>query len=448
MEQSLLISVALQSLLVVSAVWTAAQASRYLYNLFFHPLSKFPGPITSAASTFPAIIHTVKGDLLYWVTDLHAKYGDVVRVSPNELSFAGADSYRDIYGHKKEGQPSLPKDPKFYRTSPGEAYDVVTSPTVDHARMRRVFAHAFSDRALKLQEPLFLTYVDKLVQKLRDGFAEDTQRKFDMAQFYTYTTFDVMSDLAFGEPLDLLTDSTHHAWVAAAYAAFKFGAYLQCIRYFPLLEYFLLRYCMPKSTIERRKVHHQFCAERVDRRLEKKEKRPDIWGLVLERDEETGLSREEMYANASLFMLAGTETTAALLSGLTYHLLQKPETLQKLVHEIRSTFQNEGDIVIERLQGLKYLHACLEEGLRMFPPVPAAMPRVTTAPTLIDGREVPAGTSVGVTTLAAFRNANNFQNPAEFLPERWLAGSPLYAADNKQAFQPFITGPRGCLGKK
>lgn len=75
-------------------------------------------------------------------------------------------------------------------------------------------------------------------------------------------------------------------------------------------------------------------------------------------------------------MIAGTETTATLLSGVTYFLISNRDKLDKLVAELRTTFHNEYEITVEALARLKYLHACLEEGLRVYPPVPTGLPRV------------------------------------------------------------------------
>ncbi|WPH03714.1 putative cytochrome P450 [Acrodontium crateriforme] len=449
MEESSFLShlVTVNATLAIPLGLVAYQISRYIYNIFFHPLRKFPGPITAAASPIPNIRHNLKGNLVNWVCDLHAQYGDVVRISPNELSFSGADAYRDIYGHKKAGQPTLNKDPRFYRNPGEESSGIVNASFEDHARMRRIFSHAFSDRALKMQEPLFLTYVDKLVRKIRDNSTANPQQKYNMVKLYNFTTFDIMSDLTFGEPLNMLDDGSYHPWIAAILAGFRLGVYLHSIRYFPLLESLMFRYCIPESILKNHQLHNEFSRARVDRRLEKKEARPDIWGLVLQRDDASGLSRKEMYGNTNIFMIAGTETTATLLSGLTFHLLHNPDKLRLLTQEIREAFETEKDITIEKLQSLKYLHACLEEGLRMYPPVPNALPRITTVSTNIDGKNVPAGTSVGVTNLAAYRNPDNFKNPNQFVPERWLGDSPLYAQDKKHGFQPFSTGPRACLGK-
>lgn len=95
------------------------QLAIYVYNIFFHPLRKFPGPVTSAISNIPFIVNGMRGDGVFWVVELHQKYGEVVRVAPNELSFSGNAAYKDIHGHKKPGQSTLEKDPQFYRSPSG-----------------------------------------------------------------------------------------------------------------------------------------------------------------------------------------------------------------------------------------------------------------------------------------------------------------------------------------
>ena len=148
-----------------------------------------------------------------WIVSLHARYGEVVRVAPNELSFSGADAFKDIYGHRKQGTTTLLKDPDFYISGDSDLRNITNAEGAEHSRQRRIFTNAFSDRALKMQEPLFLTYVDKLIQKLRKAIAQDIQRKFNLVRLLNFTTFDVMGDLTFGEPLGMLDDDSYHPWV-------------------------------------------------------------------------------------------------------------------------------------------------------------------------------------------------------------------------------------------
>lgn len=103
------------------------------------------------------------------------------------------------------------------------------------------------------------------------------------------------------------------------------------------------------------------------------------------------------------------------------------------------------------LGSLPYMNACIEEGLRIFPPVPIGLLRtVPKGGALIDGHPVPENTSVCVASWAAAHSAKNFADPDSFLPERFL-DEPEYKArfggDVRKAVQPFSLGPRGCIGR-
>jgi hypothetical protein len=80
--------------------------------------------------------------------------------------------------------------------------------------------------------------------------------------------------------------------------------------------------------------------------------------------------------NASTLIVAGSETTATLLSGAIYLLLANPDKLAKLVKEVRSTFKSDEEITLTSVQSLTYMLACLNESLRCYPPVASGLPRV------------------------------------------------------------------------
>lgn len=170
-------------------------------------------------------------------------------------------------------------------------------------------------------------------------------------------------------------------------------------------------------------------------------------------------------------MLTWSRQTATLLTGLTYHLLRRPDTYQKLTQEIRSSFKTFDEMDVVSLSQLRYLNACLEEGLRMYPPAPSAHPRVAPAGgETVCGHFVPEGvssliqdlivilrsrvntdmhtkTKVGVSAWAASHSKHNFLEPDKYLPERWL-GDPRFESDHRKASQAFSYGPRNCIGKK
>lgn len=91
------------------------------------------------------------------------------------------------------------------------------------------------------------------------------------------------------------------------------------------------------------------------------------------------LSIENLQANSNILIIGGSETTATLLAGVTYLLLSNPTALQKLTEEVRSTFKSESEIDMISVNQLTYMLACLNEALRVYPPVPTGLPRVVPA---------------------------------------------------------------------
>jgi cytochrome P450 len=188
--------------------------------------------------------------------------------------------------------------------------------------------------------------------------------------------------------------------------------------------------------------------EKVLRRLEQGdiEHRDFIW-YILQQKAKHDLRQDEIVVNGALFIVAGSETTANLLSGLFARLIWNPDKYRKLVDEIRSVFKHEDELTQDNIQHkLPYFQACIDEGLRVHPPVPAGLLRtVPKGGAYIDGLWVEAGTSVAVNSWAASHNPKNFRDCDKFIPERWL--DPAYSSDVKKAMQPFSLGPRGCIGK-
>lgn len=92
--------------------------------------------------------------------------------------------------------------------------------------------------------------------------------------------------------------------------------------------------------------------------------------------------------------MAGSETTATALSAATFYLTTNQHALSTLAREVRSSFQDEDDIDILSVQKLPYLLAVLNEAMRMYPPVPTALPRrVPAGGDVIIGHFVPENVS-------------------------------------------------------
>ncbi len=192
---------------------------------------------------------------------------------------------------------------------------------------------------------------------------------------------------------------------------------------------------VPRRVKQQAMNHVASTKDKVDRRRQRETDRPDFMSHMLRHTEkENGLSFAELYADAQILVIAGSETSATLLAAAMFYLLKHPGTFQKLKDEIRLAFAADDDIKFATVSKLQYLQAVISESLRMHPPLPAGIHRlVPEGGAMIDGKFVTAGTDVHVPHWVAYRSAVNFRDPDNFAPERWM-GDERYAADNRDAF--------------
>lgn len=140
------------------------------------------------------------------------------------------------------------------------------------------------------------------------------------------------------------------------------------------------------------------------------------------------------------------------MAGLFFYMGRHPTVYSKLCLEIRQAFSSADEIRNgPALNNCTYLQACIQESLRMSPPVGGALWReVCHGGVSIDGHVVPQGYDVGVGIYAIQHNSSYFPDPFAFKPERWIPG-PSVSQDSinlaHNAFQAFSIGPVGCIGK-
>lgn len=118
--------------------------------------------------------------------------------------------------------------------------------------------------------------------------------------------------MTFGEPFGCLADGGYHPWVAAIFKNVKAGSFFRSVGYYPLLSKFL-QYFIPSGLKQRRKQHHAMTVAKVRARQEYKTDRADFMSGFLEPNAD--VSDAEMIATAKTLIVAGSETTATLLSG-------------------------------------------------------------------------------------------------------------------------------------
>ncbi len=134
----------------------------------------------------------------------------------------------------------MPKFSGFYRTR-GVPPSLIAETRENHSLLRKQFSHGFSDQSMREQEPIIGGYVDLLIKRLRehcsevvytdDGNPKTRPKALDMKTWYNWTTFDIIGDLAFGEPFGCLDKAEYNPWVAMISNSIKTGAYFQALKY-------------------------------------------------------------------------------------------------------------------------------------------------------------------------------------------------------------------------
>ncbi|KAH8146325.1 uncharacterized protein LAJ45_09518 [Morchella importuna] len=421
----------------------AAYCALYLvveafYNLFINPNSIYPGPKLAAVTKHWISVPWVAGNYPLIIKGLHEKYGPVVRIGPNELSYSSASSWKDIYGHVG-GRKVFTKS-SFYND--GTEPSVVSERDPHkHGRLRRLLSNGFSARSLAEQEPVVHQFVDKFIMQINKHVTNP--KGDDMVKWYTFVAFDIIGDLAFGDPFGSLEDGKTHFWVENVSKGVAAGKWIFAFQKNWILSN-LIPQLVPKHLKIAREKHLNYCQGKIDKRLEEKNPKKDLLTvLIAKHNAGERFTPGEMRSNSQLIIVAGSETTATFLSGTSFYLCRNPATYKKLVDEIRGAFSSYDEITGLATESLPYLKAVIDEGLRIYPPVPMGMPRVSPGET-IDGKYVPEGTIVMTSSYAATHSELNFHRPDDFVPERWIDPN---CTDKKEASQPFLLGSRVCLGR-
>ncbi|KAF2807450.1 cytochrome P450 [Mytilinidion resinicola] len=431
--------------LIVNAGLTILyNSSIVLYRVFFHPLNQYPGPILCKITRFASSWHVMTRDSHEWQISLHKKYGDVVRLSPNELSFISASSVDQLHG-SKAGR--LARGP-FYSGDPNRPADSMlsTQDLNEHRWRRKTWERGFGSKQLRDFEPRVIRLLDILVSQLRERVGT-TQ---NMTRWSEYFAYDVMSDLAFSEDFGMLKAAKPHPYIPALHDATRLlviASQTPWIR--PLMPWFPVEAQSKRAGKEFARISRETYLRRKAREV----KEPDMYEYIASPDRSgpRPLTEAEVVADSALLIAAGAVSTALSITFMFFHLLQDPKQMARLQAEIDSCWDGVTPLDVTMLapQRAPYLDGCINESLRLWPPAPNGMQRRTpSSGIVVDNRFIPGGTQVSNHTMGIQRDARHFTNPDAFIPERWIDSErPADWHHDVRAFIPFTIGQFACLGK-
>nr|QFR35247.1 flavonoid 3'-hydroxylase 2 [Chrysanthemum x morifolium] len=191
---------------------------------------------------------------------------------------------------------------------------------------------------------------------------------------------------------------------------------------------------------------------KVSEEAVKQEGRKDFLQILLElldQNTATSINMTQLKALVVDIFLGGTDATAAMTEWAMAEILRNPKVMKKVQDELAEVVGLNNIVEESHLPKLKYLDAVFKETFRLHTPLPFLLPRTPDKSCVVGGYTVPKGATVFLNVWAIQRDPQNWENPSEFNPERFLnnKGSEKwdYSGTNSTYF-PFGSGRRRCPG--
>ncbi|KAK9424154.1 putative Cytochrome P450 [Seiridium unicorne] len=460
-------------------------------NRFNNGLHKYPGPFLASITDWWRFWDVYKQRPEVTHQKLHAKYGDVVRLGPNNLSFADPKALKSIYGLNKGFVKS-----DFYIVQQsvvgGHRLASLFSTTDNdfHSQFRRCVNSAFSMSALVQYEPfvdnttkLFLDQTEKMFANNIDGC--------DFTRWLQFYAFDVIGEITYSKRHGFIENNEDIDGIITYLT--KLFLYVAPIGQIPFLDLLFLKnpiylklsqWGLVDSTFPVARFARARMTERLGTELNadgsKKQpllpvsdtkievKSPDLLSKFLAaHDSRPDFMSDSLVQTMAVSMaFAGSETTAISLSSVFYYLLRNPAALDRLREELDDFARNGGFsdydtglVTWTEAQKLPYLDACIKEAFRLHPAAGLPLERIVPEQGAeIAGHFVKGGTIVGCSAWIIHRRPEIWGEDVDvYRPERWIVDESLTGSAkeedekkikemNGMMFQ-FGMGSRTCIGK-
>ncbi|KAK5653322.1 hypothetical protein OQA88_9013 [Cercophora sp. LCS_1] len=455
-------------------------------NRYHNGLNKYPGPFLASLTDWWRFWDVYKRRPENTHIALHKKYGGVVRLGPNALSFSDPDALKTIYGLNKGFIKS-----DFYvvqqSTVKGHSLQSLFS-TVDndfHMQFRRCVNSAFAMSALVQYEP-FVDNTTKLFLKQTERLYIDDPQKCDFTRWLQFYAFDVIGEITYSKRHGFIEKNEDIDGIVAYLT--KLFLYVAPIGQIPILDRLFLKNpiylklsqwgfidaTMPVARFARARMAERGALPELANSsspiLPTSEKPPVVKSpdllskFIAAREARPEFMTDTLVQTMAVSMaFAGSETTAISLSAVFYFLLKTPSALARLRAELDDAARegkfsdyDTGLVTWHESQTLPYLDACVKEAFRLHPAPGLPMERIVPEGGLeIAGRRIPGGTIVGCSAWVMHRNPDVFGEDVDvYRPERWLvegdedrkSGEARVKMMNGMMLQ-FGMGSRTCIGK-
>ncbi|KAI0013565.1 cytochrome P450 [Xylariaceae sp. FL0662B] len=438
-----------------------------VYRIFQHPLRHFDGPRLAAVSKLWHFWHMFLTSNHIFLDDIHRKYGSVVRTGPQELTVVDPAVWQAISG---PGTTCI-KSPFYDQIWPYVALNSIRNKDGYAPRRKRW------DEALGLSTNYLPGKESRMhhFAKLLLGHIQASEKNpVNVTLWFHNFSLDVIGDLAFGHSFSLTNDlasiSKQHPTPYLISQGISMLGYFSPVPWMTRLCSATAPYCPFISQRWNRVLEWaaNMCDARLDRVFSDKgdkeilghDSQVDAFSrftLSAHRDDDhDSLDRLALYGDALLITVAGSHTTAVTLTMLFYELARRKELQKQLREEIAASgvmtadkngSEHNNKLDTATLERLPFLNACIDEALRLYPPVPTGGIRQTVQKGIrISDTWIPPQTMIVAPRWSIGRLESAFTEPNEFIPERWTTKRDM--VKDPRAFNAFASGRHVCPGKQ
>ncbi|KAI0175292.1 cytochrome P450 [Pestalotiopsis sp. NC0098] len=405
-----------------------------IYNKFFHPLAKFPGPFLGGFTDW-YLVYVICSVPTFGL-ELHKKYGPIVRLAPNMLSFSDATMLPQVY-HSGADKPTFYGSWMFGQT----ASMFQSLPHRDHYAKKRLVAGCASMSSMKLyHEHKISERVDELCHVIRQR-ASIPGRPLDFSEYLRYFLSDTWSHLVYGRPKGFVAKGGDvQGLLASLQGVYGMSATAAVSPWLmPLLRNPFLRKYLWSCTRTFKNMDNLY--SNFDRMIDLRRTDEKLKGERLFFDgvdpannppSEYQYSREDLKAEVITFTAATLDGVSAFVSPFVDNLITHPSAYARVVSEIQAAdaagkLSHPVVSYDETVEHLPFFMACIKETLRRDAPAQTILPRLVSAGgyALPDGRGgsvyVPAGAQMGASPYIVHRDEAVFGADADaWRPERWI----------------------------
>ncbi|KAF9407653.1 hypothetical protein BGZ94_002614 [Podila epigama] len=464
----------------------------YIYPTFLSPLRHMPGPPNESrynpyrlpflGNIIDILVEESGVPHLRWIE----QYGSIVKYrgffGSLRIFIADPKAIQHVFVTHSYDYIKPPRFIKFMSETVG--HGVLLAEGDAHRKQRKMLNPAFAHKHIK--EMVFImakpaSTLARIWEERVDG-SDNKQAEFDITEDLSRATLDIIGLAGFGYHFQALT-SPDNELSQAYHDLFDVSSRLvQLFRVFiPLYNYLPFEHNLKRKRAIRKvdKVTTKLIADKraqtLDKNSSEDDNSKDLMSILIRGNEQVGsleggkLTDTELKDQILTFLAAGHETTAVATTWMLYifsvHQDVQARVRNELLTHIGRPTAEDGShpgLTYDALASLPYLSACVKELLRFIPPVPATS-RMARVDDQILGYNIPKGTEVFLIPSALHKlKAVWGEDADEYKPERWLdretvvhllgekvaAKTTFVTPDMNWAYQPFLTGPRNCIGSK